>query len=267
MSSSKVFNTFLLYAIIPVFIAVYANKVSFLAAIDLVVWLAALVALFNLVKTPWELYYLAKTKSFELEAKKKRGGSIQQDAMELANLEIKMFYTAWATPFAAIIGWYVLAEFCGRYRLHSMTELVHPYFVLLIGIGAGFLPVQQFREKMKKRIASVDSNEPLYNLLQTQTRNNAPLVNADEPTRKLQEEVAACHLFNNKLDQELKLLRREMKSFAMKKNEDILKLERKVIGLENQVELMQIIRKENVNEKGILDALVTSPLKMLGIKS
>jgi len=188
-----------------------------------------------------------------------------------------MFYVSWATPFAAIIGWYALSEFCYRYHLESMTELVHPYFVLMVGIAAGLLPILKYRERLKKRLSTmsmaplprpVDTAPPvLIAPLKTSTNTMPSLASiTSELQKKLHGEIEECHQANNKLEHEIKALRREMKAFAISKNEEIQKLERKVIGLENQLELYQIMRNESVNEKGILDALVNTPLKMLGVK-
>jgi len=271
MGSKSTFNLFLLYGILPLFIAVISNKVSYLVAIDLAVWLGALIALFHLVKTPWEIYYLVKIKSLELEEshKRGRGGSSSSDnnhiismQKEVAELELKMYYAACATPFASIIGWYVLSEFCGRYKLNSMTELIHPYFILLIAIASGLIPIQQFRQRMKKRItsfaitqrinfqpdhATTPLDKEVYELIQSTRRNQEE---DEEVHKRLAADIESTNQTNRRLEVEMKSLRREVKAFAVKKNEEIQKLERKVIGLENQIELMQIMRKENLNEKG-----------------
>jgi len=244
-------------------IAAYSNKVSYLVVLDLTVWLVAVAALCYLVKAPWELWFLAKAKSKALESKREKGEGVEEEAHELAQIESRMFYIAMATPFLATGGWHYLAQWVEIYGLHAMTELVHPYFVLIVGIMAGLYPVHKYYSKMKSGLNASPIAQMNYELqsMYSYVKQSQDIV--ERLQRQIEMEVLKNETNRVRIEQEIKSLRKEMRMFSSKKVDETQQFERRILSLENHVEFMQLMLKED-SQKGILDSLVASnPMKLL----
>jgi len=251
-------NSLLLFGVIPLFIAVYANKVDFIVAIDLSVWLLAIFALFYLVRTPWKIYFLLQTKTREVEEKESRGvHPSATEKEELNTLSQRMLALGWATPFLTIAGWFGLAEYCSGYNLNSMTEIIHPYVILFIGIAAGLIPVQSYYERIKKELIvpeppqDADRDSDVVQTVLNQLVNSEGTIK--QLTKNVQQEMEKMQQNSKRFDRELRLLKKACKAESEAKLSEINRLERKVIGLENQVELMHLLAKDKeIERKGLL---------------
>jgi len=266
MGNSPMKSKVILFGALPLSLAVYAKKVDFIVAIDVSVWLIAIIALFYVVKTPWGLYFLVRHKTEEVEEKERRGiptSNYERD--ELLALANRMFIIAWVTPFVAIGGWFFIAEYFRRYNLNSMTEMIHPYLIILIGIMSGLVPVTNYYKTMKKELAVMP---PSHSETQKEIAHVQRLLRQSERkigelTQNVHQEVDKVQQHCQRFDKEIRNLKKACKAESAAKLNEINRLERKVIGLENQVELMQILAKEgNLSEqKTILEAIVPSFLR------
>jgi len=266
MSSSgiKFFSSILAYGLVPLLIAAHSNKVSYLVVLDLTVWLIAVAALCYLVKAPWELWFLVKLKTKALgEGKGDRGND--KEATALKNLEYRMFYVGLLTPFLAIGGWHFLAQWFSRYGLHAMTELVHPYFVLIVGITAGLFPVHKYYTTLKNDLSVRSSSsvqqhnkDMQYMFEYIQQRQDV----VDKLQMQIEAEVVKNETIRVKLEQEMKMLRKDVRALQAKKSDDARQYERRLVTVENQLEFLQLMIKEGT-QKGFLDSIVPAPLKLL----
>jgi len=264
MSSSgvKFFSSILAYGLVPLLIAAHSNKVSYLVVLDLTVWLIAVAALCYLVKAPWELWFLAKAKTKELLQREKNGENVKEAAADLERLEFRMYYIGMATPFLAVGGWHFLAQWIAKYGLHAMTELVHPYFILIVGIMAGLFPVHKYYTNMKNNLAvssSATVNKELQYMFDYIKQKQDVI---DNLQLRIEAEVLKNETIRVKLEQEVKSLRKEMKMLYSKKSDDTHQFERRLLSVENQLEFSQLLLKEGT-QKGFLDSFVPGPLKVL----
>jgi len=265
-SGFKFFSSILAYGLIPLLIAAHSNKVSYLVVLDLTVWLIAVAALCYLVKAPWELWVLAKAKAQALEERRKDGENVTAAAAELRKIEYKMYYISMCTPFLAAGGWHFLAQFVAKYGMNAMTEVVHPYFVLMVGIMAGLFPVHKYYTKMKQNLALTHgghSNADIQNIYKFMKQKQETL---DKLQRQIEAEVLKNETNRVRLEQEVKALRKEIRISSAKKTEEMQHFERRVINIENQVELSQILMRDTNGQKGLIDTLVSNPMKLLYTK-
>eukprot|EP00026_Physarum_polycephalum_P013306 Phypoly_transcript_13692.p1 GENE.Phypoly_transcript_13692~~Phypoly_transcript_13692.p1 ORF type:complete len:233 (+),score=35.13 Phypoly_transcript_13692:117-815(+) len=216
----KFFSSILAYGLVPLLIAAQSNKVSYLVVLDLSVWLVAVAALVYLVKTPWELWVLAKAKAKDLEEMKKSGGNVQAEMADLRQIEHRMYYIAMATPFLSTGGWHFLSQFVAKYGFNAMTEIVHPYFILMVGIMAGLYPVHKYYSKMK---VDLKVSQPLITSEVHQMYTF--MKQKQDILEKLQKQIEAEVLKNEsnrvKIEREVKALRKEMLVASHNKSEGI----------------------------------------------
>jgi len=245
--------------------AVYTYKLSLTVALDLAIWLLAVIGFFFLIKSPVELYLLVRTKNRELEQKKLLKLEVNEDMRALSDMEYRMFRIALAVPFASLFGWFGIEEFCRRYQLNSMTDLVQPQYMLFIALVAAIVPIHDYLQKQKHRLVhkhtdvSTDVSQ-LCTLLRIQDTK------VEELTTKLKQQSTLTEQIYKKFDGDVRSMRKEVSTGSVK-SENLHDMERRVLSLENQVELLTILLKEKQDNKGILDMLVGRPLKALAGQS
>eukprot|EP01111_Echinosteliopsis_oligospora_P003657 TRINITY_DN1573_c0_g1_i3.p1 TRINITY_DN1573_c0_g1~~TRINITY_DN1573_c0_g1_i3.p1 ORF type:complete len:286 (+),score=59.19 TRINITY_DN1573_c0_g1_i3:151-1008(+) len=271
-----------LFAIIPLLVASLAKKISILVALDLSVWLVAASTLFYFMRTPWDLWYTVKNAAEELEMRQSNGEDIKSLASDLRAKEFRMFCTAWVTPFIAIFGWHLIAQYLTRYNMNSMAELVHPYVIVVICLVGGGYPVQQSYIKTKHMLFFSPSDDGVSQKKKDDTRKigiaaakrevnlelsqlHSHLQTNDDQVRRLEkridEEFQQCLNTRTRLEQDLKILRKEVKARSSKKLDDMQQFERRIINSENQIELMHLMLSENADkQKGILSGLIPPSL-------
>jgi len=146
----------ILLCFMVLFAAFHANNISFLVMLDICVWLVAVVSFFYLIKAPIELYFMVKTANRDRSERESNilldGDGLQRNTSDggLSSLETRLLFTCIGTLPLALGGWLALEEVCARYRLHTLSETVHPYFVILLVAAAASTPILDYYGTMKK---------------------------------------------------------------------------------------------------------------------
>lgn len=130
----------------------------------------------------------------------------------------------------------VLAQYVSKYGLHAMTELVHPYFVLIIGILAGLFPLHKYYTNMKNNLvvgtSSTQINSEMTNIYNYMKQRQGTILwdfesrwlfadILDKLQRQIEAEVLKNETNRVRIEQEVKSLRKEMRNVASKKTEGI----------------------------------------------
>ncbi|KAM9983729.1 hypothetical protein ACTFIY_000446 [Dictyostelium cf. discoideum] len=329
----KSFQQITLFVIVPLLIAVHAEKISVTVAFDIIVWYIAISFGVYIFKTPLELYFIVKDKTRQLKENKQYydKDSYHQKDVELYQLEWRMFIFSVLSPFLALFSWYGLEKFCMAYSLTTLSNLLHPYFIIIAGFLTSYQPIIGFMSNFKERLDSIYPRityEPTTGLndykqyqqqQQSQNRNStddlgcssssssstsprqAPpslfassdnivnLMSSQEAQFKnfvfnhtkssedgLRNELAQFRLeFSNyikNLNADNNQLKRDIRDWTSKKSNEITKIDSRMLSLENQMELLQmLLEKEKASSSSssksdIFRILTPFSQKMLSLK-
>jgi len=197
------------------------------------------------------------------------------------------------SPFIALFSWYCLEQFCVKYSLSSLSQLLHPYFIILAAFVSSYQPIFYFIDSFRERIDQIYANghvsgssggvkSPLtsafglgasYEDISSsggfgKSSKSPPLDKSSDSTFLIDENLIKNFVFTNQkvsednlrselnqfrqefstylknFNQEINLLKRDIKQWTGKKSDDIVKLDHRILNLENQLELMHMLEKE-----------------------
>ncbi|KYQ89959.1 hypothetical protein DLAC_08530 [Tieghemostelium lacteum] len=304
MAIFKSFQTVLIFVVIPLIFLVVNNKITLTTALDLIVWYLAISFGVFIFKTPYRLYWAVKDKIQFLKDRKEFMDKDSYDVkyQELYMLEWKMFLVSIFSPILALFAWYGLEVFCRAYTLDSLSQLLHPYYIIVAGVVTSYQPISHFLENVSNRINGVylegnqyvgnndfrlsnsgsrilkgykspnrdrsdstSSSPPLHidenllkNFVTNQTKQSETLVNT--------ELVQIRHEFANHLkalNNDLALLKRDVRDYIKKKDKENVSTEERILQLENQIELFQMVLEKDKEKSQTLFGLLKSPYKIL----
>ncbi|KAN0033925.1 hypothetical protein ACTFIV_000404 [Dictyostelium citrinum] len=325
----KSFQQITLFVIVPLLIAVHTEKISVTVAFDIIVWYIAISFGVYIFKTPLELYFIVKDKTRQLKENKQfyDKESYHQKDVELYQLEWRMFIFSIVSPFLALFSWYGLEKFCMAYSLTTLSNLLHPYFIIVAGFLTSYQPIIGFMTHFKERLDSIyprltyESTSGLndykqYQQQQSQNKNGTDdlgcssssstsppqpslfassdnivnLMSSQEAQFKnfvfnhtkssedgLRNELAQFRLeFSNyikNLNADNNQLKRDIRDWTSKKSNEIQKIDSRMLSLENQMELLQmLLEKEksssssSSSKSDIFRILTPFSQKMLSLK-
>jgi len=279
MSGKADVRTLVLLCFVPLFGAIHANNISFLVLLDLCVWLVAVVSFYYVIKAPIELYLLVKaaninrnnnSHSSSSRISRDYSGSLgsisSNNDSSLTLLENRLLYTCAGTLPLALGGWLALEEVCSRYKLHAMSETIHPYFLIVVVIGASVGPILDYYRGLKKRFVTQSVGpehdiKELYRLLHSREDTITAL------SQRLDDHTQVTDHHIKRIVAEIKNLKKATRCECDRGA--VSDLDSRLISLENQVELVELMMKEKVDisrNRSILEMLVPNPLRMFSSK-
>ncbi|EGC38657.1 hypothetical protein DICPUDRAFT_148674 [Dictyostelium purpureum] len=304
----KSFQQIALFIIIPLLIGVHQEKISVQVAGDIIVWYIAISFGIYLFKTPLSLYFTVKEKTQLLKEQKNffDKETYNKKDYELYQLEWRLFIFSFLSPFAALLSWYGLEKFCMAYSLTTLSNLLHPYFIIIAGFVTSYQPIISFMDNFKGRIDQIyprlkyeptnelyDSGsfkQPSSSLQQSsddlgsssssssssnsatprtplfQSSNSLPNLAINQEALfknivyshskstedSLRGELGQFRIeFSNyikNLNSDNNQLKRDIRDWTSKKSSELAKAESRILNLENQIELLQmLLEKEKSN--------------------
>jgi len=259
----------ILLCFVPLFGAFHANKISFLVLLDICVWLVAVVSFFYVVKAPIELYFLVKAanrdRTRRISAPENNilldvdGQQRSATDSGLSVLETRLLFTCIGTLPLALGGWLALEEICSRNKLHTLSETIHPYFVILLVAAAASGPILEFYGTMKKEVMSACSGSDRD--LKDLHRLNEAL---EALTQRLDSHVQVTDHHIKRIVSEIKGLKKMTRCAC-----EGASLDSRLVNLENQLELVELMMKERSDvsrNRSLLEMLVPNPLRMFSTK-
>ncbi|KAK5575733.1 hypothetical protein RB653_006867 [Dictyostelium firmibasis] len=328
----KSFQQITLFVIVPLLIAVHTEVIT--VAFDIIVWYIAISFGVYIFKTPLELYFIVKDKTRQLKENKQfyDKESYHQKDVELYQLEWRMFIFSVLSPFLALFSWYGLEKFCMSYSLTTLSNLLHPYFIIIAGFLTSYQPIIGFMTNFRERLDSIyprltyEPTSDLNDFKQYQQQTNKSgstddlgcssssssttsppqpqqpslfassdsivnLMSSQEAQFKnfvfnhtkssedgLRNELAQFRLeFSNyikNLNADNNQLKRDIRDWTSKKSNEVSKIESRMLSLENQMELLQmLLEKEKAtssssssSKSDIFRILTPFSQKMLSLK-
>ncbi|KAF2071700.1 hypothetical protein CYY_006981 [Polysphondylium violaceum] len=290
-----------MFIIIPLMIAVQTEKLSITAALDLIVWYIAISFGIFIFKTPLKLYFTIRAKRNSLEEHKEFYGEEKYNEIHknIFTLEWKMLISSIVAPFLALFSWYCLEQFCVKYSLSSLSQMLHPYFIILAAFVSSYQPIFSFIDVFRERVDQVygmgSGSGSLGGVKSPPThlsgsygfegssgaggvdlsssggifgRKSSPLEKSSDSNFVIDENLIKNFVYTNQkvsednlrselnqfrqefssylknFNQEINSLKRDIKQWTGKKSDDILKLDHRILSLENQLELFQMLEKE-----------------------
>jgi len=207
--------------------------------------------LYYLIKVPINLHTLVK-KKLQTQTSSESG---DRHLLNLQELLQKMMY---AMPFLVVLSWYGLDHYSIKHTFSPSTELLHPYFMVILTIALAVTPITLYAKGITEKLQSGVYKKRDSGELYQRKQQHEVMVN------NLKEKIEALAIANAtfaKLEQEIKLLGREARNLGNLKEERFHRFQMRVSALLNQVEILDLMTQSPSKQEGILSWL--NPLRML----